>query len=166
MKCDDCNVRMVARKATPDKPYHYLISGLINVYLVGVTILECPECGAQGVDIPHGDELDRTIAHRLAKKAEPLVGEEARYLREWAGFSMTDFAKLLGVRREHLSRFENGASKTLGTPTDTLLRAVALDAKSDSGVRDALRRLVSDAKRVSPKAPAVFTYRRGWKAAA
>jgi transcriptional regulator with XRE-family HTH domain len=78
------------------------------------------------------------ISDVLVKKRGPLVGCELRYLRKFSDFASKDFAKLLGVTPEHLSRLENGA-KPLAPTLDKLSRALVA-ASRNKGVNEVLLR--------------------------
>ena len=56
-KCELCGGTMVTRKATPDRPYRYELSGLDNVLLVDIEVRECRRCRAQVPVIPRIAEL-------------------------------------------------------------------------------------------------------------
>ena len=58
------------------KPYHYVGSGLPNVYLVGVTYRTWPETGQQAADIPCLPELLEALAKALLSKRSALTGDE------------------------------------------------------------------------------------------
>lgn len=129
MKCDECKVDLKPWKATKERPFEYRGAGLGGIFLAGVTVDECPRCGIQCPTIPRLPELLESIALTVAEKAAPLTGAEVRFLRTWAGFSVTDFAALLHVKREHLSRFEGGKYDRIGGAADTLARVLALEAR-------------------------------------
>lgn len=165
MKCDRCGVELKSWKATKERPFEYRGCGFEGVYLVGVSVAECPRCAIQCPTIPRLPDLLRSIALFLAEKPAPLTGPELRFLRTWAGYSVTDFAALLHVKREHLSRFEGGRYDKLGGAADTLARVLALEAqKQRKHVHSVLH-----AKRADDAAPIKHTlvYRGSqWKAAA
>lgn len=144
MSCETCGTKIVERIATPDSPYHYTLSGLRNVFLAGITVRRCIQCAAESAIIPKVAELNRLIAQDLTCKAETLRGEELRYLRKFAGFSGKRFAALLEVNPSHLSRFENGAYKSLGKPADKLARALAMSAVDEDYMRKILLRVADD----------------------
>jgi len=73
----------------------------------------------------------------LIEKNGPLVGEEIRFLRKNVGFSGTQFAALIEVRPETLSRAENGHT-TLSATVDKMVRAIAEAASDGEQVRDLL----------------------------
>jgi hypothetical protein len=48
----DCEEIAIEYSATPDAPYHYVNSGLPNVYLSGVKYRVCEACKKQEADLP------------------------------------------------------------------------------------------------------------------
>jgi DNA-binding transcriptional regulator YiaG len=107
--------------ATSTKPYHFLDSGLPNVYLIGVKYRACKRCGAQGAEIPAPEQLMNVIADSLVMKPGILAGAEIKFLRKRAGKKAADFAHLINKTPEHLSKLETEALP-LKEPTDKLIR--------------------------------------------
>ena len=124
-KCEYCSAEMEAKTATIEKPYPYLLSGVKDVFLVGIMVLSCPACGSESPIIPKMADLHRAIEITLMQKKESLRGDEIRFLRKNAGFAAQDFAALLGITPSHLSRIENGKTSKLGSSADRLARIVA-----------------------------------------
>jgi len=106
--------------ATMENPYHFVDSGLNNVYLIGIRYFVC-ECGQVIADIPAIRQLLTLIARDLVEKSEALAPEEIRFLRKRLHKKQVDFAKELGVRPETLSRIENGETR-VNERTDKLIR--------------------------------------------
>jgi len=96
------------RKATIQAPYHFLGSGLSNVYLVGIKYRVCSSCGAKIAEIPAVKQLMKLIARTIVENEGALSGEEIRFLRKRLGKKSSDFAALIGVGLEEVSRWENG----------------------------------------------------------
>jgi transcriptional regulator with XRE-family HTH domain len=170
MTCETCQVTMRERKATLKDPYHDDLSGLSNLYLTGITVRTCPQCGAESPLIPRVEALHQELARVLARKPSFLSGEEIRFLRKHAGFPAQQFAALLGVSPEHLSRVENGHTSTLGSSTDRLARAIATIATDGEDAREVLLRIADQVgKTTDTKANAkrlMTLARNRWKAAA
>ncbi len=124
MNCLTCGGRM----AVTTRTHRYLESGLPNVQLSGVEVRKCQKCGEQEVAIPNLEGLHRCIAHGLAEKASRLNGPEIRFLRKYLGRSSQDFAELIGVTRETVSRWETG-KKPLSALADRVLRLMVLHGK-------------------------------------
>jgi transcriptional regulator with XRE-family HTH domain len=109
------------------------------------------------------------IALHLVEKPGPLRGDEIRFLRKWAGFPARQFAALVGVSPEHLSRIENGHTDALGPPSDRLARAIAVASRDADEAREILLRVAGEleATRRPKGAGGVFSLERNrWKAAA
>lgn len=129
MKCSYCKVEMRKRRATPEHPYLYKLSGLDDELLSGIDVFSCPQCDVEAPIIPQPAQLQACIADRLVRKSGLLTGKEIRFLRKYAGLPAQSFARLIRIRPEHLSRIENGHTASLGKPTDMLVRALTLTAK-------------------------------------
>jgi len=104
MKCDMCGALMKSGREN----YRYTACGLDTVTLMNVEIRRCPECGEYEVDIPRMDELHRLIAQEVASKKARLTHHEVRLLRTYLGFSGVEFAAVLDVTPETVSRWETG----------------------------------------------------------
>ena len=119
MKCVHCGGAMKTTRGT----HRYTESGLSNVTLENVEIRDCPACGEQEVVIPKIEVLHRMLARTLIMQPGTLKPEVIRFLRKWLGFSSQDFALMMGVRPETVSRWENkDAAYPLTQTTDRLLR--------------------------------------------
>lgn len=100
--------------------YHYTDSGLDNVYLTGVETIVC-DCG-ESVVLTAAPSLLRIIAFCFAFKPAALRGREIRFMRHVLGRKAVDFAQMLSITPEHLSRLENDA-KPAGASLDKFVRA-------------------------------------------
>lgn len=169
MTCETCGTKIVERIATPEAPYHYTLSGLKDLFLVGITIRRCIKCGTESPIIPKIGELHRVIAESLAEKPGPLRGDELRYLRKYAGFSSKRFAALLDINASHLSRFENGSYKALSGAVDKLARALAMSARNEQYMQKILMQVADDrikSKKLTKKRPVFRLIRNRWTKAA
>ena len=99
---------MKEMRATPDAPYHFVDSGLPNVYLVGIKYQVCKKCGMQAADIPAVKQLMQVIARSIVENEAALTGLEIRFLRKRLGKKSSEFARIIGVSDEQVSRWENG----------------------------------------------------------
>jgi DNA-binding transcriptional regulator YiaG len=117
----DCTKQLKHHTATPAKPYHFLDSGLPNVYLIGVKYWTCAKCRAQSADIPAPEQLMNVIGESVVMKPGILTGQEIRFLRKRAGKKAAEFAALINKTPEHFSKLETGALP-LQEPTDKLIR--------------------------------------------
>ncbi len=136
------------------------------MFLAGVRILTCVECGSESVTISRLADLHDTVAATLIAKPAPLEGNEVRFLRKYAKLSSVKFAKLLGVDPAHLSRVENGHTTAFGIPTDRLVRAIVMAATN----KDVVNRLLLGEWTglwTGEKGRLLFRfYRKRWQAAA
>lgn len=103
----DCSERRVEKLATEAEPFHFVDSGLPNVYLVGIKYFVC-DCGRVVAEIPAVKQLMRLIAHDLVISPFDLTGTEVRFLRKRLGKKASEYCTYLGVEPETLSRIENG----------------------------------------------------------
>lgn len=87
----------------------YKESGLANVTLVGVEHFKCTKCREEYFAYGNIDKLHGTIAHALLQKKDLLNGSEIRFLRKYLGYSVVQFAKIIGRGCATLSRLENDA---------------------------------------------------------
>jgi DNA-binding transcriptional regulator YiaG len=136
--CYECGSPVSRIVATLQKPYHYDLSGLKDVYLAGITVENCLRCATESPIIPRIAELHAVIAKSLVNKPTLLTGEEIRFLRKWAGFPAKQFAALLWIDASHLSRVENGKTRHLGAPVDKLARAMAMAASDQEFTKNIL----------------------------
>jgi putative zinc finger/helix-turn-helix YgiT family protein len=102
-----CKCSFEERKATPAALYHFVDSGLPNVYLAGIKYRVCLKCGKQSAEIPAVKQLLAVIARAVVESESPLTGAEIRFLRKRIGKKASDFAKIIGVTPEQVSRWEN-----------------------------------------------------------
>lgn len=122
MKCLMCGSRMKKEKSNL---FHYTDCGLSRVYLEGVDILKCSDCGEEELLIPNIEKLHEIIANEIAVQKNKLLPEEIKYLRTFLGFSGVDFSKKIGVSPETVSRWEKG-QVNMKESTERLLRVLVL----------------------------------------
>jgi putative zinc finger/helix-turn-helix YgiT family protein len=119
MKCVHCGGAMKSARGT----HRYTESGLSNVTLVNVEVRSCPKCGERELVIPKIEMLHRLIARALIHEPGILKPDVIKFLRKWLGLSSQDFALLMGVRPETVSRWESpDAAYPLTATSDRLLR--------------------------------------------
>lgn len=141
MQEHDCKAHFKEHFATEDEPFHFVDSGLSNVYLIGIKYFTCEECGEVLAEIPAVKPLMRLIARDLVVSPESLSGEEIRFLRKRANMKAADFSKLVGVEAETFSRFENG-KQAASEPIDKLIRlAYALNC-DDAELSEKTRKIL------------------------
>lgn len=138
MKCDVCEAEMIVKQA---ELFHYVESGLPNVYLSGIEVEECPNGHGESPSIPRLPELHELIAEAVCLKPSLLTGAEARFLRKELGMKAKDWAAYLHVDAATLSRWENG-EQAIVPMTDVFLRSSYLLLRSSQNgvaLRDDLR---------------------------
>jgi transcriptional regulator with XRE-family HTH domain len=141
-------------RATREKPYHFVDSGLPNIYLVGIRYFEC-ECGETFAEIPALKQLMSLIARNLVMKRESLSGDEIRFLRKQLGQKGLDFASRIKLEPETLSRIENG-KQVLGGKTDSYIRIYYALSSKDPVLLESLKEAVDSLfgeKRKSARKP-------------
>jgi transcriptional regulator with XRE-family HTH domain len=106
--------------ATEENPFHFLDSGLDNVYLVGIRCFQEPD-GRLVAEIPAVKQLMRLIAHDIVTSPADLTGKQIRFLRKRLGKKATEYCQFLGVEPETLSRIEN-EKQTISAQVQKLAR--------------------------------------------
>lgn len=139
MNTHDCQKCRVEKFATVDEPFHFLDSGLPNVYLIGIKYFVC-DCGSAAAEIPAVKPLMRLIARDLVESHESLTGEEVRFLRKRLGKKASDFAKEVGIEPETLSRMENG-KQGISEPLDKLIRLFYAVSANDAELLEQVRKI-------------------------
>ena len=137
-----CTVCGAAAKTTRGD-YRYNESGLKNVILRGIELIECPDCGAVDPVIPRMNDLHRALALAVASQPFRLQGEDVRYLRKYLNMTQDAFAKLLHIHKSNLSKWENNEDK-IGEQSDRLIRTVAM------ALGDGLQKKAADVVRAFP----------------
>jgi len=117
----DCTKSLKQHTATRTKPYHFLDSGLPNVYLIGAKYWICGKCGAESAEIPAPEQLMNAIGESIVMKPGILSPAEIKFLRKRVGKKAADFAALINKTPEHFSKLETGALP-LQESTDKLIR--------------------------------------------
>jgi DNA-binding transcriptional regulator YiaG len=104
--------------------YHYKDSGLDYVYLVGgVTSMDAPD-GEAGYAIADVDGLNKAIAKHVVTSPRPICGQEVRFLRSVLDLSQTSLAKIMGVDRSTIARWEGEPREPIRDVADTAIRLV------------------------------------------
>jgi len=122
MRCAECGGKLKTTRTS----HRYVESGLPSVVLHGVQVRSCQACGAEEVAIPNIAGLHRCIAAILVARKSALVAAEFRFLRQFLGHSSGDFAELLGVTPETLSRWEN-AKRDIPPVVDRVVRLLVVN---------------------------------------
>jgi putative zinc finger/helix-turn-helix YgiT family protein len=137
--CEECGSALTTER---DAVRRYEIGGLPHVELHGVEVTHCSQCGKEGMAIPRIGQLHRMLAERFVKQPRMLAQTEIRFLRKHMGLATADFAQMMGVARETVSRWETGA-QPMGAVADRLLRllVVSHEPPESYAVEDLLREL-------------------------
>ena len=106
--------------ATEESPFHFIDSGLDNVYLIGIWYFVHAD-GTVVAEIPAAKQLMKLIAKDLVYSPSPLTGSEVRFLRKRMGMKAVDMASTLLIEPESLSRIEND-HQPMGTHLDIFMR--------------------------------------------
>ncbi len=122
-RCIECGGKLSIRKET--RRY----GRQVNVVLGDVEVRHCGDCGEEFEVIPNIEDLHKVIATSFAKKRGPLTPGEVRFLRTYLGHSSQDFAKLLGVRPETVTRWEHPRDGGMTSVAERFLRVTVLVGK-------------------------------------
>lgn len=139
----DCEERATEYFATRQKPYHFLDSGLPNVYLIGVTYWVCKDCNKQAAEIPAPEQLMNVIAKAIVMKQGLLSGPEIKFLRKRVGKRAADFAELISKTPEHLSKLET-ESLELPPGTDKLIRLTYAMLSDDAELLETMTKRIEE----------------------
>jgi DNA-binding transcriptional regulator YiaG len=121
----ECDTHAVEHTSSAQLPYHYVNSGLDNVYLIGVKCFVCNSCGAQSAEIPSLVHLLSAIGRELVAKSSPLTGKQVRFLRKRLQKSSKDFARFISMTPQRLATLENeDGNADVAAGRDKLVRMV------------------------------------------
>jgi putative zinc finger/helix-turn-helix YgiT family protein len=134
------------------KDYKYLESGLDNVKLINFAVYEC-DCGEEIPIIPNIEGVHNLIGLMIVKSKRLLLGQQIKYLRKELGLKAVDLAKLLGVYRVTVSRWETG-KESIGTANDRLIRVLFIRklervCKQYSDIRPIFKNISLKSRKVS-----------------
>jgi putative zinc finger/helix-turn-helix YgiT family protein len=124
MKCPKCGQSEMKVKIL--KKYHYLESGLSNVYLKGAKQYTCPNCGVTYTGIPNLLKVQAEISRQLAYKKGRLLPSEIKFLRKHMRINIEILAELIGIKSSTIRACENGITK-MGKGYELLLRLMILN---------------------------------------
>jgi len=121
--------------------YHYVESGLDNIYLVdGFTIHDTPY--GKGVSVKDTAGLHRAIGRWIVATPKPIAGAELRFIRLEMEITQRNLAAILNATEQTLRLWEKHRTKPIPGTADRLLRALYLDFQGgDGSVRKMLARL-------------------------
>lgn len=145
--------------------FHYTQCGLDNVWLANGYKVDETDYGS-GFSIEKADELHNAIASRIISDPRPLRGQDARFLRVVLRLSQERMAKLLGVDRATVIRWERGRDKALAMMQDIAVRTTyAARAEGDGFLVTVIKEMQeADEKNWGAAFRAVFEAgNRGWR---
>jgi len=146
--------------------YHYVESGLPNVYLAnGYEVIDTPYGAA--VSIREVQKLHAVIAHSLVEDKPWLTGPELRFIRNYLELTQAALGELLGVEEQSVRRWEKLGR--VPRAADHAVRLVFRDLTDSTS-----RRLPEQVRRLAERKPPValrYCFRprarnRRWQAAA
>lgn len=118
-RCSNCGKN--ARRVRAN--YLFRESGLTNVVLKNIEVIQCRHCGNEDPVIHRMADVMKQIAQALVEKPFALTGAEIRFLRKYLGMHGDTFASFLHTDKTVLSRWENDQA-SLGSKSDLLIRAI------------------------------------------
>lgn len=146
-KCTTCRTEMISTLEN----YRYAESGLSGVLLLGIEVRRCGnrECAAFEQAVPvlgNIEGLHRALARVIIEQPSRLTGEQVRFLRTHLGLRGVDFARVMGVSKESVSRWENDPNEAIGPLADRALRLLVQTQKpvsdySPEVLQDLLQRI-------------------------
>lgn len=147
--------------------YHYLESGLDNIYLAnGFRFVDGPS--GRRVVIRDIDKLHEAIGKALASRKESLSGKDIRFLRHEMLLSQAMLAKLLGVSDQAVARWEKGKSD-IPKPAETLIRLLYREHVHDTSeikLKERLEKLADLANAIDVREVRMKNQNRDWRLAA
>lgn len=116
-------------------------SGLDNIILKNVEIEKCNTCGEKVVFIPKPKQLLKIIGEQIILNPNRLSSSEIKFLRKNIYLKINEFAKIMGVNRATVSRWENKHCTPTG-PEDRLIRLLyAQYANVDKSIKTHLEEI-------------------------
>jgi len=130
------------RPAGDAEPFHYLASGLPNVWLMdGFHRADTPD--GPGVRIEDADGLHLALARAIVTDRRRFQPEELRYLRRFLALSQANVAALLGNSEQTVARWEKGET-AIDPSGERLIRFIVTERLGDDvTVLEALRDLAA-----------------------
>jgi putative zinc finger/helix-turn-helix YgiT family protein len=129
----NCSSHLSRKRATADRPFLFTWSLLPDVYISGIHYEECNLCHKVAGCFPALSNLSETLTKTIIQKPSVLTGPEIRYLRKYLGKKNADFAQVIGVTPEQVSRWENGHNPPEKS-ADKLMRLLVADQMDLEGL--------------------------------
>ena len=130
-----------AKEENMGNKYRYTESGLNNVVIEGIEVVK-DDLGDTVYCIPNVRGLHRAIAHAIITHDVGISGKELRFLRTEMGLTQKELAKILGVARVTVTRWET-AEKPIDRHAEFVVRMLAaekLGINPDMPVEEMARR--------------------------
>lgn len=108
------------------EPYHYLASGLDNVFLLNGVTEENTDYGPM-VHIENINGLHHAIGLHIVEKPGLMTGAEFRFLRKQMQLSQAEVGHAMGVTDQTIANYEKGKTGRDGIgPADAFMRTLYL----------------------------------------
>jgi DNA-binding transcriptional regulator YiaG len=148
-----------------EKPLHYTVSGLDDVYLLNGFEVETID-GEEYVTVHDLDGLWKAIGLHLVTRRKTLAPKEIKFLRHHMNLTQAELASRMRITDQTVARWEKGTTELSG-PADGMLRALFLesDIAQPEGAEQPIGELVKELVDTDePEArPTVFEHGRKWK---
>lgn len=139
--CPICGKGQLTQRVTT---YHFVESGLDNIYLTNTPVLSCKHCDEEIISIPNPPAILKSIAQEgILLKSMNLTGSEIRFLRKTLLMDVTKFARIIGVDRVTLSRWENNHENHSKLADHSIRLAYAVRSRASNTVLDKLQNLLT-----------------------
>ncbi|MEI7457602.1 MAG: hypothetical protein WCK93_12860 [Nitrosomonadales bacterium] len=145
------------------KAYHYLESGLPNIWLANGFTVHKTEYG-EGVSIDDVEGLHKAIGLDLAERKPRLTGAEFRFLRKELGLSQAKLAKLWGYESQAIALWEKRGR--VPVIADRFIRVYSLEVKKGNVKMSKLIETLNDMDTREDARLIFEDTARGWKAKA
>jgi putative transcriptional regulator len=133
-------------------PYHYLASGLDNVFLLNGVSIDETSYGPM-VTIRNLNGLHRAIGLHIFEKDGPLTGPEFRFLRKQMELTQRELAELMKISDQTIANYEKG--KTELGPADPLMRIQYLLHVVPDETRAGILRVAAEGSEGGKRIPAL-----------
>jgi len=87
--------------------YHFIESGLDNIYLENINADKCENCASASPYFDRVDEIMKNIARAIVLQPTLLSGKDISFLRRERGINLKDWARLLRLNQSELFCYEN-----------------------------------------------------------
>jgi len=141
--------------------YHYIESGLTNIYLKNGVKTEHFD-GEEYTSINDIDSLHKIIGHTIVMRKIPLSGQSFRFLRTELNVSQNILGNRFGVSEQTIARYEKGQTQIPRT-TDIALRTLYTESLEKNHPISFFIDLLSDAEAQNAADKIIFQQQQGWQ---